>query len=140
MFQKRGVSEKGFFARHKLWMAISTLVGTIVGAGILGLPYVISKVGFVYGSVLIVLLGLAFLLLNLCMGEIVLRTRQQHQLTGYAAKYLGQKGKWIMTLTLILSIYGALTAYLIGEGETLHAIFGGSSLLYTLIFLLLCRA
>jgi len=40
-----------------------------------------------------------------------------------------------MTLVMLMSLYGALIAYLIGEGSTLYAIFGfGSPLIYTLIF------
>jgi len=126
---------RGFFARNKLLIAITTLVGTVVGAGILGIPYVLAKAGFLYGTLIILTIGVAFLFLNLFAGEVVLRTKEQHQLTGYAEKYLGPTGKKFMTLAMLINIYGALTAYLIGEGTTLHAIFKfGSPLLYTLIF------
>jgi amino acid permease len=119
-------------------MAIATMVGTIVGAGILGIPYVIAKAGFLYGLLLIIGIGIAFIYLNLFAGEVVLRTKEQHQLTGYAEKYLGKRGKKILTISLLISIYGALTAYLIGEGATMHAIFSvGSPILYTIIFFLI---
>ena len=137
MFKKRGETKKytGFFARNKLIIAITTLIGTIVGAGILGIPYVIAKAGFLYGFILIALLGTAFVFLNLFTGEIVLRTKKQYQLSGYANKYLGPTGKKIMTFSMVVVIYGALTAYLIGEGATWHSIIGiGSPLLYSLIF------
>lgn len=137
MFKKRGEpkEEKGFFARHKLAIATCTLMGTIVGAGILGIPYVVAKTGFLYGFILIVVIGLAFLHLNLFLGEIVLRTEGQHQLPGYAGKYLGHWGKKHMTLTMFIGLYGALTAYLIGEGTALQAIFKiGPAWLYTLLF------
>lgn len=140
MLTKRGDSaaDTGFFARHKFWMAVTTLVGTIVGAGILGIPYVVAKAGFLVGFILMLVLGIAFIFLNLFAGEVVLRTKEQHQLTGYAEKYLGKNGKRIMTFTMLFSIYGALTAYLIGEGETLHAIFQfGEPLYYSLLFFLL---
>jgi len=127
--------EDNFFARNRFWIAICTLIGTIVGAGILGIPYVVAKSGFLVGLVIIVVIGLAFLLLNLFAGEIVLRTKKQYQLTGYAGKYLGKWGKRLMTVSMLVGIYGALIAYLIGEGEALFAIFGfGSPLIYTLIF------
>ena len=137
MYKKRGEPKKyqGFFARNKLLIAITTLIGTIVGAGILGIPYVIAKAGFLYGSAIIILMGLAFVFLNLFAGEVVLRTKKQYQLTGYAEKYLGKWGKRIMTLSMVIVIYGALTAYLIGEGATLYAIFKiGSPLIFSLIF------
>ncbi len=137
MFKKRGEVKKytGFFAQRKQLIATSTLIGTIVGAGMLGIPYVVSQAGLIYGLILIFLLGIAFIFLYLMLGEVVLRTKEQHQLAGYAEKYLGPTGKRIMTLITFVSIYGALIAYLIGEGVSLHAIFKvGSPLLYTLLF------
>jgi amino acid permease len=106
------------------YAAIATLVGTIIGAGVLGIPYVISQAGFLTGLVNLVLLGIAVLLLYLFLGEVVLRTRGNHQLTGYAEIYLGKTGKRLMVFAMIFGIYGALIAYLIGEGEALSAIFG----------------
>ncbi|MFH1275886.1 MAG: aromatic amino acid transport family protein [Candidatus Woesearchaeota archaeon] len=137
MFKVKGQvkKEKGFFAKRKLLIAITTLVGTIIGAGILGIPYVVAKAGFWYGSFLILLIGIAFVFLNLFVGEVVLRTNGHHQLTGYAEKYLGKNGKRLMLFAMMINIYGALIAYLIGEGTTFSAIFGfGHPLVYTLIF------
>lgn len=135
MFKKRGSPERGFLSRHKILLATSTLVGTIVGAGILAIPYVVAQSGFLFGLIITVVLGLSFLLLNLMTGEIVLRTRQQHQLTGYAEKYLGPWGKRLMMFSMVFGTYGALTAYLIGEGESLRAIFHwGNPLWYSILF------
>lgn len=137
MFKKRGEKKQyqGFFARHKLWMAVATLIGTIVGAGVLAIPYAVAKSGLLYGLMLILLLGLGFLFLNLCAGEIVLRTKEQHQLTGYMEKYLGRWGRRLMSFSMVFGIYGALIAYLIGEGQALKTIFHlGSPLIYSLVF------
>lgn len=129
---------QGFYAKHRLWIAVCTLVGTTIGAGILGLPYAIAKAGFLPGFFLILLIGISFIFLNLFLGEVVLRTKGQHQLTGYAGQYLGPWGKRVMTFSMLVSIYGALTAYLIGQGTALHAIFKfGSPTLYIILFFLL---
>ncbi|MBS3123875.1 amino acid permease [Candidatus Woesearchaeota archaeon] len=139
MFKKRGEVKEysGFFAKHKLWMASATLIGTIIGAGILALPYVIAKAGFFYGLFLLIFLGIIMLFVNLFVGEIVLSTKGQHQLTGYAERYLGKWGKRLFTFSMVFGIYGALTAYLIGEGETLYNIVSwGSPLLYSILFFL----
>ncbi len=106
-----------------MWMAVATLVGVIVGAGVLGIPYVIAQSGFLLGFIIIVTIGLIFLALNLFMGEIILRTKGKHQLTGYMEKYLGKTGKAFMAFSMLFGIYGALVAYLIGEGQILHTIF-----------------
>jgi tyrosine-specific transport protein len=105
--------------------AIATLIGVTVGAGIMGIPYVISKSGLMIGAAHILVIGFLMLFVNLFLTEIVLRTKGSHQLTGYAEKYLGRAGKWIMACTMVIGVYGALIAYLIGGGSALSSIFGG---------------
>jgi amino acid permease len=124
-----------------LYQAIATLIGFTIGAGILGIPFVIAKAGFITGIIDIVLIGLAILLINLYVGEISLRTKGNHQLTGYAEKYLGKGCKWIMAFTMIFGMYGALIAYIIKEGEFLSKVFspilGGNQIIYSIFFLIL---
>jgi len=114
--------------------AIAMLCGTVIGAGVLGIPFVVAKAGFLVGILSIILLGLAVLVLNLFVGEIVLRTPGNHQLPGYAEKYLGIWGKRVFMFSMIFGIYGALIAYLIGEGSALSTIFGGNPMIYSLCF------
>jgi amino acid permease len=107
----------------KFYEAVATLTGCVIGAGILGIPYVVSKSGFWIGLFWMILLGFSVLVMNLYLGEIALRTKGFHQLTGYAEKYFGKKGRFFMTISMFLGIYGALLAYIIGVGESLNAIF-----------------
>jgi len=114
--------------------AIATLVGTTIGAGIMGIPYVVAKAGILAGIIDIIILGAVILMINLYVGEIALRTKKTHQLAGFAELYLGKKGKTIMAITAFISIVGALTAYIIGLGEVLQAIFGGSAFVNSILF------
>lgn len=114
--------------------ATCTLFGCVIGAGILGIPYVVAQAGLMTGLLMILLIGLVIIFLNLFIGEIVLRTEGSHQLTGYAEKYLGKKGKFLMTVSLLVGIQGALLAYLIGEGQVLSAIIPLSPFYLSLIF------
>jgi len=118
------------------WKAVATLVGIIIGAGVLGIPYVVAQSGWILGTIIIVVVGVSFIFLNLYMGEIVLRTKEIHQLSGYIERYLGQKGKLAMAFSMVVGIYGALIAYLIGEGQTLSALlpFSIPPLMYTILF------
>lgn len=125
MVKKRG---KHYFE------AIATLTGTIIGAGVLGLPYVIQKAGLFTGLLNIGVLGVVVIFLYLYLGEVTLRTKGIHQLTGYAEKYLGKVGKYLMSAPMIFGIYGAMIAYIIGEGQSLAAIFGGNPLFFSLGF------
>ncbi len=105
--------------KNNLFSAIAILTGTTIGAGFLGLPYVISKSGFLIGAVYIIAIGLIVMFTNLCLGEVSLRTKGNHQLTGYSEKYLGKYGKIAMFFSTIFGIYSALLAYLIVEGESI---------------------
>jgi len=120
---------------NKFFEAIATLTGCVIGAGILGIPYVVSKSGFTIGLIWLILLGLSALLINLYLGEIVLRTKGFHQLTGYAKRYLGKYGRIFMTFSMIIGIYGALLAYIIGVGSSLNTILPGlTDFQWSLIF------
>tara|TARA_Y100000310_G_scaffold328746_1_gene397377 strand:- start:2509 stop:3624 length:1116 start_codon:yes stop_codon:yes gene_type:complete len=119
----------------KFSAATATFIGTIIGAGILGIPYVVSQSGFLIGLSHIIIVGLILMLVNLYLGEIALRTPANHQLTGYASIYLGKKGKLLMFLAFAFGIYSALLAYLIGEGQSFSQLFF-SNTEHTLFFAL----
>ena len=118
------------------FQSVATLVGTIIGAGILGLPYVFAQAGFWTGFLVLILVVLAMIAVKLMIGEVVLRTQAQHQISGYIGLYLGEKWK-IFSLLISITIYGALLAYFIGVGEALAAVFGGQPLMYSSIFYLI---
>ncbi|MFH1182543.1 MAG: aromatic amino acid transport family protein, partial [Candidatus Woesearchaeota archaeon] len=106
-----------------------------IGAGILGLPYVISKSGFLVGLAHILLIGAVIMIVNLYLGEITLRTKKNHQLCGYAEKYLGSFGRKLMAIAMMGGIYGAMIAYMIGVGDALNSIFPSvSAFVFSLCF------
>lgn len=111
--------------KSKFLPALAVLVGTAVGAGFLGIPYVISRAGFLPGLGWLVFVTFFMLLTKLYMGEISLRTRGSHQLTGYCERYLGKIGKAVMFFAMIFGIYAALIAYLIAEGKSFSYMFFG---------------
>lgn len=100
-------------------LALSTLIGTIVGAGIFGLPYVVSKSGIIPGVLYFVVLGGAVMLLHLLFGEICLRTNEKHRLMGYASMYLGAWARILAALATIVGSLGALLVYIIFGGDFL---------------------
>lgn len=111
----------------KAFAALCVLMGTIIGAGMLGLPYVISKAGFLIGAAHLIIVGTLMCTLMLYLGEIALRTKKDMQLPGYAQKYLGKKGRVLMFISLCIGIFSAVTAYLIAEGLSLSYLFFNSS-------------
>ncbi|MEK7102635.1 MAG: aromatic amino acid transport family protein, partial [Patescibacteria group bacterium] len=121
--------------RHRdFFEAIAVVVGAIVGAGVLAIPYAVAQVGFGVGLLYIIGLGVVMLALHILLGEIVARTKGALQLPGLARKYLGRGGEIIMSGIFFFSIYSALLAYMIGQGEVLAALFGGAPFWWSIIF------
>lgn len=126
------LSLKNFF------MAVALIVGTVVGAGVLGLPYVFAKSGFLIGMLNLILIGAAVTIMTLFTGELALRTREKHQLAGFADKYLGGKWKYVMLIAETVGTYTAIIAYLIGIGIALTNILGGGSpMIFSTLFFIL---
>jgi amino acid permease len=123
--------------KSKFFPALAVLVGTTIGAGFLGIPYVVAKSGVFPGFAYLVFIFLFILLVKLYLGEVSLRTNGNHQLTGYASRYLGRWGKRLMFVAMILGVYSALLAYLIGEGKSISYIIFGNfnyAFLFSLTF------
>ncbi len=108
---------------RKVLESSATLVSCTIGAGILGIPYVIEKSGFLLGVIELIMIGLIFFIIDSMLSEMSLKERSNSQLANYAEKYLGRKGKILTTLTLTFAITGAMTAYLIATGNFLSQIF-----------------
>ncbi|MEK7203531.1 MAG: aromatic amino acid transport family protein [Patescibacteria group bacterium] len=101
----------------------SILIGTIVGVGIFGIPFSFAKAGFLTGFLFLVFVGLLSLAVNLIFGEIVLRTKEVHQFTGYARIYLNKGFRILASFAWFLGIYAALLAYIILSGNFLFNLF-----------------
>ncbi len=114
--------------------AVFMITGMTIGAGILGVPYVVAQVGLVIGLVYIIVLGIVMMSLNLLIGEVAVRAKVNLQLPGLAGKYLGKWAKNLLSATIILSGYGSLLAYVVGEGEALSALFGGDAVWWSVFF------
>ncbi len=104
--------------------ALAMLVGTIIGAGIFGLPYVAAKSGFYLTIIYLIIIASVVTLLHLLYSEVVLRTQGKHRLVGYAEIYLGVWGKRIATVSAILGGYAGLLIYIILGGVFLFGFLG----------------
>lgn len=116
--------------------SIAILVGTIIGAGLFSVPFVISRSGLIPFYFLLAALAAIQYYLHKMYAEIVLSTKTEHRIPGYAEIYAGKKYKNAVSLICLLGGYGALLAYIILGGIFLHGLLapflGGSIFLYTL--------
>ena len=118
---------------------LAILVGTLVGAGVLGLPYAASKVG------LIPAIGILFgiMLLMLFTSFIVLKLSAElggAQMSTIAHRSLGKAGGWIMYLSIMIMGFGAILAYIAGMGSIFTTLFGVNEIVGAFIFWILASS
>jgi len=118
---------------------LAILVGTLVGAGVLGLPYAASKVG------LIPAIGILFgaMLLMLFTAFIVLKVSAEMggaQMSTIAHRALGKSGGWIMYISIMITGFGAFLAYIAGMGNIFTTLFGVNEIVGAIIFWILASS
>jgi len=121
------------------WEGLAILIGTQVGAGILGLPYVASRVGMV--PALFILLGVMLLLMSTAL--IILKLSAEMggaQMSTMAQKILGNTGGWVMYMSILIMGFGAMLAYIAGMGSVFSSLLGVDETLGAIIFWLLASA
>ena len=112
---------------------LAILVGTLVGAGVLGLPYAASKVGLI--PAIGILIGI--MLLMLLTSFIVLKVSAEMggaQMSTIAQRYLGKTGGWIMYLSIMVMGFGAFLAYIAGMGGIFTNLFGVNETVGAILF------
>lgn len=117
--------------------------GTLIGAGILGLPYALAQGGFI-GGLLILLAGAFFAYLSaLYIGMLVYLDAREAPLSSIIESQMGKYYGTLVLISTFLSAYGALVAYPLAIGELLHSLahipFWLGSLLFLLFLLFLLR-
>jgi amino acid permease len=129
------VYHQGIFKKNiSVLQGAALIASATIGAGVLGIPYVVSKVGIGLGLVCIVIIGLLTIGINQLVGALTLETDDDLQLVGYVRRYLGYTAGLFMTAITYISMFGSLTIYLIGQGIALSAIFGGDPTVWSLVF------
>jgi len=122
----------------KFLRAVGTMVGSIVGVGVFGLPYVFAQSGFVVGAIWLLVLAVLLTTLQLMYAEVCVQTGDGgHRLVGFVEEYLGKRWRPWALAALAGTLWGAMLAYLIVGGHFLHLLFGtafgGPEELYALL-------
>ena len=116
--------------------ASAILVGTQIGAGVLGLPYALKDEGVLLGVLIVIITGLLTLLTALFVLEVAAQSGGG-SLSKLAEKHLGKAGGILMFLSISVLAYGALIAYIAGSADILSSLFGLNPKIGALLFWLL---
>jgi len=95
----------------KVFKAIFLQFSGIVGAGIFALPFIFYHTNFYFAVILLCLVAVIMFFLNSFYISIITKTKGDHQLSGYAQIYLGQKAKILSLLSLSFLCFGGILAY-----------------------------
>ncbi|MFA5936154.1 MAG: aromatic amino acid transport family protein [Patescibacteria group bacterium] len=105
--------------RSPFLSAFLVLVGTIIGAGVFGVPLVFSRMGLLVGSLAFWGVALLVLASHLLFAEVIARDGKQRRLPGYVGNVLGRWAEHAAVISHSFHLIGSNLAYLILGGEFL---------------------
>ncbi|ANW25879.1 tyrosine transporter TyrP [Vibrio coralliilyticus] len=96
----------------------STLIiaGTTIGAGMLALPLASAGIGFTTSLIIMVVLWALMAYTALLMIELHQHADASATLHTLAKQFLGQKGKWVASFSMLFLFYSLCAAYIAGGG------------------------
>ncbi|WP_116963310.1 amino acid permease [Fastidiosibacter lacustris] len=128
-------------SRMKQLGGILLIAGTSIGAGMLGIPYVVAAIGFKSAVVLLFINWIIMLATALLIVEVNIRQPLSADLNTMAYATLGRVGQFINWIAYLLLLYALTTAYISMGGSLLNQYVlhlssssGYGALLFTLLF------
>ncbi len=123
----------------KVFGCIMIIVGTMIGAGILALPIITAKLGFLVGSLLIIIVWTIMTYTAVVISDISCSMPYGSSFKTIAEKYLGKAGGLVATTSFLLLMYFISTAYISAAASSLSTTFPTvseniSSFLFVVIF------
>lgn len=109
--------------------ATSLMVGAGVGAGIMAVPYLAERVGFVGLALILPLAWAASSLIHLMLAEVLFRTGRDLQVVELMHLYVlrGHLGRWLLWVVFVflsIAFLANLAAYISGAGEIIADLAG----------------
>ncbi len=102
--------------------ATLAMIGTIIGAGLFGLPAMFREVGFWPGTLLFWGVVTLVTLTHALFVEVILATPEKMRLTGYVKRWVGVGASRVTAVTYPLQVIGVNLIYLLFGGEFLAAL------------------
>ena len=97
-------------------------IGTMIGVGMLALPFAVAQVGFFLGVLALVVTALIMGVVLELYADLVLARGGKARFIHVVSRELGHFGTFVATVAYIGSIYGALMAYCIFGGQFLRTV------------------
>lgn len=108
--------------RVSLWRGIRPLVGTVVGVGFFGLPYVFAQGGYLLVLAELVFLAAVQLVFLHAYADLVLAKKGHARFLHVIGDAFGPLGRAMAFVTFFGTLWGAMVAYLLAGGDFLSYI------------------
>lgn len=102
--------------------AFTTIVGTVVGLGILAIPYAARNVGVAPTTLLVIWVAIVMTILSTLLAEIILYDKREECIIAYAGRYLGRWARNVETFSIFFGYTGSILAYILAVTVFLQAI------------------
>lgn len=106
----------------RIWGGARPLIGTMIGVGILSLPFAVAQVGILVGFCAVILAALVSYLVLRLFGDLIMIRGGKARFIQVIGRELGHFGTGVAAFAYIGSIFGALTAFIIFGGQFLRVI------------------
>ena len=94
-------------------LATGLLAGTIIGAGIFSLPYVVNQIGLILGIFYLLFFAFIYFLIFLMYADLTRTTREEHRFFYLAERFLPGNLAGFASFIIMTGLIFALTIYLI---------------------------
>ena len=123
----------------KIFGSVMIIVGTMIGAGILALPIITAKLGFLLSTAIIIIVWSIMTYTALVISDVSCSMPYGSSFKSIAEKYLGKIGGIVATISFLVLMYCISTAYISAAASSLKITFPFLSeetwsLLFVLIF------
>eukprot|EP01059_Diplonema_ambulator_P021852 TRINITY_DN3633_c0_g1_i10.p1 TRINITY_DN3633_c0_g1~~TRINITY_DN3633_c0_g1_i10.p1 ORF type:complete len:619 (+),score=175.66 TRINITY_DN3633_c0_g1_i10:263-2119(+) len=115
-------SNKATTGVHSMWSAVANFVNSIVGAGIIGLPFSVEEGGLGFTIVLLIVTGA----LTAYSVRLLIKLGEKMKVNDYellCKSILGPAGYYAVTISMACFAYGGMLSYLIILGDTMYPVF-----------------
>lgn len=116
------------------FLTAGLLSGTIIGAGIFSLPYIVSRVGLGIGLFYLIAFSAVYFAIYLMYAAVMEKNETNHQFFYFAKKYLPQRWSNLASFTILIDLILILTVYLILAPVFTKLVFGSGGIPAILIF------
>jgi tyrosine-specific transport protein len=105
--------------------AFFTIVGTVIGLGILAIPFAAKQVGVWPTTLLIIWVAFIMVVINILFAEIIIFDKRKECIIAYAGRYLGDWARRIETFSIFFGYTGSILAYVLAMAVFIQAIIPG---------------